>query len=87
MTDTTTDDMPRKGVLKAAELETLRTITSGIASFGAAVRNSSLSSEEKSKVLARLAEASGSMMDATTTYLAGARAIRVPEPSAMSMAH
>jgi hypothetical protein len=87
MTDTTSHDQPRTGVLKSAELEILRTITSGIASFGLAVRNSTLSSEEKSQVLARLAEASGSMMDATTTYLAGARQARRPEPVALSLAH
>lgn len=52
-----------------SELELLRTITGGVASFGNAVRLSDLSSEQKSRVLAHLADASRRMMEATNAYL------------------
>lgn len=60
------------------ELELLRTITSGFASFGAAVRDSALSDVQKSRVLAGLAEASRSMMDATNAYLFELNAAKHP---------
>lgn len=87
MTDINTEDKPTRGSLKSAELEILSTITSGIASFGLAVRGSALSNEEKSRVLARLAEASGSLMDATTTYLAGVRSGRPADVQVSALAH
>lgn len=52
-----------------SELEILRTITGGFASFGSAVRLSGLSDQQKSRVLALLAEASTRMMEATNAYL------------------
>jgi hypothetical protein len=52
-----------------SEIETLRVITSGIASFGAAVRGSALSNAQKSRVLASLAEASNNMLIATSAYM------------------
>jgi hypothetical protein len=60
-------DLPRPNGI--SELELLRSITSGFASFGSAVRLSALSDQQKSKVLAHLAEASGRMMEATNAYL------------------
>lgn len=76
MTETTsvTDDIKR--VTHRAEIETLRSITSGIASFGAAVRSSALSNTQKSRVLASLAEASGNMLVATSTYMSELSAAR-----------
>ena len=52
-----------------SELEILRSVTAGFASFGSAVRVSAISDAQKSKVLAQLAEASNRMMDATNAYL------------------
>ncbi|QCI64339.1 hypothetical protein [Phreatobacter stygius] len=70
MTETTsvTDDIKRS--THTVEIETLRSITSGIASFGAAVRGSPLSNAQKSRVLASLAEASSNMLVATSAYMA-----------------
>ena len=61
---------------RRTEIETLRAITSGIASFGAAVRSSPLSNTQKSRVLASLAEASGNMLVATSTYMTELNAAR-----------
>lgn len=69
MTETTSVSDDIKRVTHRAEIETLRAITSGIASFGAAVRSSPLSNTQKSRVLASLAEASGNMLVATSTYM------------------
>lgn len=52
-----------------SELEILRSITGGFAAFGNAVRVSAISDQQKSKVLAELADASNRMMDATNAYL------------------
>ncbi|MBX9990211.1 hypothetical protein [Phreatobacter oligotrophus] len=52
-----------------SELEILRQLTGGFASFGNAVRVSAISDAQKSKVLAELAEASNRVMDATNAYL------------------
>ncbi|WP_439574133.1 hypothetical protein [Phreatobacter sp.] len=68
------------------ELELLRTITSGFASFGSAVRESGLSDVQKSRVLAGLAEASRSMMDATNAYLFELNAARRSEKPAQEVA-
>lgn len=68
-----------EGVARATsvrELELLRSITSGFASFGAAVRDSGLTDVQKSRVLAGLAEASRSLMDATNAYLFALNACR-----------
>lgn len=68
-----------EGVARATsvrELELLRSITSGFASFGAAVRDSGLTDVQKSRVLAGLAEASRSLMDATNAYLFALNASR-----------
>jgi hypothetical protein len=59
--------MPRPSGM--SELELLRTITGGFASFGNAVRLAALSDAQKSRVLAHLAEASTAMMEATNAYL------------------
>ncbi len=59
--------MPRPNGM--SELELLRIITGGFASFGNAVRLSALSDVQRSRVLAHLAEASTSMMEATNAYL------------------
>ncbi|MGL4285247.1 MAG: hypothetical protein ACRCVA_02825 [Phreatobacter sp.] len=69
MTEATsaTDEIRRSS--STAEIETLRSITSGIASFGAAVRGSPLSNAQKSRVLASLAEASSNMLVATSAYI------------------
>ncbi len=64
-----------------SELELLRTITGGFASFGNAVRLSALSNEQKSKVLAHLAEASTRMMEATNAYLFELGQVRKPAPA------
>jgi hypothetical protein len=61
-----------------SELELLRTITGGLASFGNAVRLSALSNEQKSKVLAHLAETSTRMMEATNAYLFELGQVRKP---------
>ena len=59
--------MPRPNGM--SELELLRTITGGFASFGSAVRLAALTDAQKSRVLAHLAEASTAMMQATNAYL------------------
>ncbi|MDP2801556.1 MAG: hypothetical protein Q8O26_06700 [Phreatobacter sp.] len=60
-------NMPRPNGL--SELEILRSVTTGFAAFGNAVRASAISDAQKSKVLAELADASNRMMDATNAYL------------------
>lgn len=81
---TVSEGVTRPNGLK--ELELLRTITSGFASFGSAVRESGLSDVQKSRVLAGLAEASRSMMDATNAYLFELNAARRPEAPAIAPA-
>lgn len=73
-------DLPRPNGM--SELELLRTITSGITSFGNAVRLSGLSHAQRSRVLAHLADASTRMMEATNAYLFElARIERVATPA------
>jgi hypothetical protein len=69
-----------------SELELLRSITGGFASFGNAVRLSALSNEQKSKVLAHLAEASTRMMEATNAYLFELGQVRKPTPAEVATA-
>lgn len=65
--DIQNQNMPRPSGM--SELEVLRTITGGFASFGNAVRVAALTDAQKSRVLAHLAEASTAMMQATNAYL------------------
>lgn len=75
-----TDEVRR--ATRVNELELIRSITSGFATFGMAVRDSALSDAQKSRVLAGLADASRSMMDATNAFLFELSTGRAPAPAA-----
>ncbi|MBN8940234.1 MAG: hypothetical protein J0H01_12110 [Rhizobiales bacterium] len=81
MTEATSATHQIRRASSAAEIETLRSITSGIASFGAAVRGSPLSNAQKSRVLASLAEASSNMLVATSAYMSELGASRGRGPA------